>query len=97
MSCSPFRDQLDNSDNVFLKMPHIFKPLQTISAAATVVFALGVQDVLMNSLTNGGVAWNVVVCLFVFLHEPIRHPHPLDQSVLQLHDDKRWDFDGIIN
>ncbi|CAD6192156.1 unnamed protein product [Caenorhabditis auriculariae] len=85
------------SENVFLKMPHFFKPLQAlnavilaicvgstassdngllwfailvsllISAAATVIFATGFQDQLMDSLSNGAVSWNIVELIYSFV------------------------------
>ncbi|EPB74038.1 hypothetical protein ANCCEY_06873 [Ancylostoma ceylanicum] len=124
MSFTNLRGQIEQSDNVFLKMPHIFKPLQTvlthstsdekhflghktehdlftnyfttqymhamilnaiilavcvgstagnlkaclqISIAATIIFALGLQDNIMDSLTNGSVAWNVVELVYSFV------------------------------
>ncbi|EGT37778.1 hypothetical protein CAEBREN_04721 [Caenorhabditis brenneri] len=87
----------ENEDNVFLKMPHFFKPLQAlnavilavcigstasgdngilwftlivsliISAAATVIFALRIQDELMESISNGSIAWNVVELVYSFI------------------------------
>uniref|UniRef100_A0A8R1HWM3 MARVEL domain-containing protein n=1 Tax=Caenorhabditis japonica TaxID=281687 RepID=A0A8R1HWM3_CAEJA len=87
----------ENDDNIFLKTPHFFKPLQAltaiilavcvgstasgdngilwftlivslvISAAATVLFALRIQDELMESLTNGSIAWNVVELVYSFI------------------------------
>ncbi|CAL2032267.1 unnamed protein product [Caenorhabditis brenneri] len=87
----------ENEDNVFLKMPHFFKPLQAlnavilavcigstasgdngilwftlivsliISAAATVIFALRTQDELMESISNGSIAWNVVELVYSFI------------------------------
>ncbi|ETN86042.1 hypothetical protein NECAME_06117 [Necator americanus] len=97
MSFTVLRDQIEQSDNIFLKMPHIFKPLQTlnaiilaicvgstsgtengvlwfiiitsllISASATVIFALGLQDSIMDSLTNGSIAWNLVELIYSFV------------------------------
>ncbi|RCN45351.1 hypothetical protein ANCCAN_08652 [Ancylostoma caninum] len=38
-----------------------------ISIAATIIFALGMQDNIMDSLTNGSVAWNVVELVYSFV------------------------------
>ncbi|CAI2323669.1 unnamed protein product [Caenorhabditis sp. 36 PRJEB53466] len=87
----------ENEENIFLKMPHFFKPLQAlnsiilavcvgstassdngilwftlvasliISAAATVIFALKIEDELMESITNGSVAWNLVELIYSFI------------------------------
>ncbi|EYC36587.1 hypothetical protein Y032_0879g2823, partial [Ancylostoma ceylanicum] len=38
-----------------------------ISIAATIIFALGLQDNIMDSLTNGSVAWNVVELVYSFV------------------------------
>ncbi|PAV89198.1 hypothetical protein WR25_06186 [Diploscapter pachys] len=94
----PFElNSFEQPDNVFLKMPHFFKPLQAlnavilaicvgstagadngilwfviitsllISAAVTVVFAMGIQDQLMESITNGSVQWNFVELIYSFI------------------------------
>ncbi|VDL73645.1 unnamed protein product [Nippostrongylus brasiliensis] len=97
MSFSNLREQLEHSDNVFLKLPHIFKPLQTLNAiilaisvgstagsengvlwfviitsmlvsiAATIILALGIQDSMMESLSNGSIPWNVVELVYSFI------------------------------
>ncbi|KAK6031589.1 hypothetical protein OSTOST_02257 [Ostertagia ostertagi] len=97
MSFVNLRDQIEHSDNVFLKMPHIFKPLQVLNAiilaicvgstagsengvlwfviitsmlisiAATVLLALGLQDSIMDSISNGSVPWNVVELVYSFI------------------------------
>ncbi|XGW08968.1 hypothetical protein V3C99_011352 [Haemonchus contortus] len=91
------REQIEHSDNVFLKLPHIFKPLQVLNAiilaicvgstagsengvlwfvivtsmiisiVATVLLALGLQDSLMESITNGSVPWNIVELTYSFI------------------------------
>ncbi|KAK5980285.1 MARVEL domain-containing protein [Trichostrongylus colubriformis] len=97
MSFTNLREQIEHSDNVFLKIPHIFKPLQVLNAiilaicvgstagsengvlwfviitsmlisiAATVLFALGIQDSMMDSLTNSRVPWNIVELVYSFI------------------------------
>ncbi|CAI5441824.1 unnamed protein product [Caenorhabditis angaria] len=87
----------ENDDNVFLKMPHFFKPLQAltaivlaicigstgsgsngilwftiiisllISVAATIIFALKIQDELIENLSNGSVTWNLVELAYSFI------------------------------
>ncbi|CAJ0955529.1 unnamed protein product, partial [Mesorhabditis belari] len=86
-----------DSDIVFLKLPHLFKPLQVIcaivlaicvgstgggengviwfvvfvsliiSALATALFALKIQDSVIESISNGSLTWSVVEMVYSFV------------------------------
>lgn len=55
MSFNNLRDQLGSSDNVFLKMPHIFKPLQVLNA---IILAICVGS---TAGSENGVLWFVII------------------------------------
>ncbi|VDM58742.1 unnamed protein product [Angiostrongylus costaricensis] len=97
MSITSLREQLEHSDNVFLRVPNIYKPLQTVNAVilaicvgstagsengilwfivitsmlisftATFIFAIGVQDTIMDSISNGSIPWSLVELVYSFV------------------------------
>ncbi|KAJ1346145.1 hypothetical protein KIN20_000853 [Parelaphostrongylus tenuis] len=97
MTITSLREELEQSDNVFLRAPHIYKPLQTVNAiilaicvgstagsengilwfivimsllisfTATLIFAIGVQDTIMENISNGKVSWSLVELVYSFV------------------------------